>query len=119
MRDLLYSRGIGYLHFIQPTQFFSTGKALSEEEQNFLSYSNARYKNSVAHGYSSLINNINRLKKNKVNIYDATTVFDKTQETVYRDDCIHYTTTGSRIFTEFVAEKTFLSYATSVKKALP
>src|SRR5262249_45046260 len=103
MNDLLSARGTQYFHFIQPNQYYTTDHSFSEAERQTAINENSPFRIGVVKGYPRLLSRISELQKARVKVFDAVNVFDQVGEAVYRDDCCHYSATGNRIFSTYVA----------------
>ncbi len=103
MSQLLAARRISYFLFLQPNQYYATGRKFSETEEKVALDPARRYPPGVIKGYPRLIAQIEDLRKAGVNVVNAANAFDETSESVYVDSCCHYSRTGNEIFARFVA----------------
>jgi len=111
MSQLLTARRIPYFQFLQPNQYYSSGRKFSDAEQKVALDPESRYSGAVK-GYPRLIAQMEDLKKAGVNVVNATNVFDETSENVYVDSCCHYNRAGNEIFAKFVAGQIVKSFET-------
>jgi hypothetical protein len=110
MSQLLTARRIPYFQFLQPNQYYSTGRKFSEAEQQIALDPASRYSPGVIKGYPRLIGRIEDLKKAGVNVINGANVFDETAESVYVDSCCHYNHAGNEVFARFVAGQIVKSF---------
>lgn len=104
MRDTLADRNAMYFHFIQPNQYYPTGREFSEAERKIAIVEDHPYQSGVVEGYPQLLATVQKLKGEGVNIFSAVNIFDEVKETVYIDTCCHYNAEGNRIFSNYIAE---------------
>jgi hypothetical protein len=103
MNQLLTARRIPYFQFLQPNQYYSTGRKISETEQKIALDPASRYSPGVIKGYPRLIARMEDLKTTGMKVVNAANVFDETSESVYVDSCCHYNRAGNEVFAKFVA----------------
>lgn len=102
MSEMLAARGGAYFHFLQPNQYHTT-RPFSEGEAAVALSEASPYKESVEKGYPALVEARSRLLKANVRFFDATHVFDRRAESVYMDNCCHYTLLGNQVLADFIA----------------
>ncbi|MGH9238953.1 MAG: hypothetical protein ACRD3G_13015 [Vicinamibacterales bacterium] len=103
MRDMLASRGVRYLHVLQPNQYF-TRRVFGEEEARIALNDEQPFKQPAAQGYPVLARAAAAFA-GKEEFVDGTTAFDSETAAVYEDDCCHYTDRGYEILAELIASK--------------
>ena len=104
MNDILKSRGIPYLHFLQPNQHY-TKRRISEEETHGGIVSESDYRTSVEQGYPILLKYTDRLLESGVNFYSAVDAFEGETRPIYQDSCCHYTKLGNEILIDFIFDR--------------
>jgi hypothetical protein len=102
MNDLLTSRGVPYVHVLQPNQYFTTRRFSADQSRVALS-EDSPYREAAARGYPALIAASAALAA-KERFVNATGVFDREPAPVYMDNCCHYTRTGNFILADFIAK---------------
>ncbi len=117
MRDLASARGIQYFHFIQPNQYYTTGRAFSEAEKKNAFDENSPFKIGVVKGYPKLLSRISSLQAAGVRVFNAVNVFDQVGDMVYVDNCCHYTSAGNEIFGNYVARTIVTTVDTASRRA--
>lgn len=103
IRDTLGARGIGYLHVVQPNQYFSRRKFGADEAKIALNM-DSPYRKAIETGYPKLLERIPALRAHGVRVLDATSLFDEAKEPVYSDDCCHYNQRGNDRLAQAIAE---------------
>jgi len=103
MNTLLVTRGVPYVHVLQPNQYFTT-RAFSAEEAKVARSEASPFKGSVEKGYPVLLaeSESSSLKKT-VNFVNALDIFDREPSAVYIDDCCHYTLRGNQLLADVIA----------------
>jgi hypothetical protein len=104
MNDLLASRKIPYFEFIQPNQYYSTNRQFSEDEKRIALSDDSPFKEGATKGYPKLLAKVNTLRADGVNVFSAVSVFDETRNTVYFDNCCHYSDLGNEVFSNYLAQ---------------
>jgi hypothetical protein len=102
MHDLLASRGVPYVHVLQPNQYFTMRRFSADEARVALS-EESPYRTAAARGYPALIAASASLAA-KERFVNATGVFDREPAAVYMDNCCHYTRTGNFVLADFIAK---------------
>jgi hypothetical protein len=97
MQQLLAARSIQYVHVLQPNQYYST-RAFTAAEKATAFNDGSPFKEGAANGYPFLEKALEPGGLNAVHI------FDTARESVYIDNCCHYTSTGNRLLADFVAK---------------
>jgi hypothetical protein len=101
IQALCASRGIAYLHVLQPTLHDPGSKPLSRVEQN-LPPGPVAWKPGVLMGYPLLRTRANDLASRGVVFLDASRAFASTDETLYIDAC-HFNPRGNEILERMIA----------------
>ncbi|MCT7988843.1 hypothetical protein [Laspinema olomoucense] len=104
MKQSLENQNSLYFHFIQPNQYYPTGRSFSEDERKLAIIENHPYQGGVQKGYPALLQTIEQLKTENIPIFNATKIFDNVNEIVYIDSCCHYNQTGNQVFTTYIAD---------------
>lgn len=104
MSNLLATRNVPYLHFIQPNQYYSTGRKFGDQERSiaFTQNGESEYRDSISKGYPILLSKMAELKNSHVDVFSAVSIFDDIKEPVYFDDCCHYNGAGNEILSKFI-----------------
>jgi hypothetical protein len=103
MHETLTARGAVYVHVLQPNQYFSM-RRFSPEEAAVALIDTSPYKRNVEEGYPRLVaTGESELKARHVRFFDATRVLDGEPESMYMDNCCHYTRAGNNVLARFVA----------------
>ena len=103
MHTMLESRGVRYVHVLQPNQYFTT-RVFSTEEARIARSDASPFKPSAEKGYPELIAKSQGLKS-RVSFLDATRIFDNERAPVYIDDCCHYTLRGNQLLANAIARQ--------------
>ncbi len=103
MKALCDAKGITYLHFLQPNQYFDTGRVLTDEEQRIAFREEHAYRHGVVEGYPQLRNEAANLIAQGVDYHDLTSLFDEYAETLYSDECCHTNPRGYEIVANAIA----------------
>jgi hypothetical protein len=93
-----------YFHFLQPNQYYTGSKILSEAEK-IHAYTNEpyKYKEAVLAGYPLLVKEGENLKKENINFYDLTMIFKNDNRTLYIDKCCHLNKLGYNCVSKEIA----------------
>ena len=102
MNQILSSRNIPYVQFIQPNQYYPTKRVFTEEEK-FIFVKNHPYAEGVQKGYPVLLSKVEDLQKENVNVFNAVNILDNEKSSVYRDACCHYNIIGETILEKYIA----------------
>ena len=89
--------GAEYYHFLQPNQYASNSKPLSQEEQDLAYEPEGRIGNLMAKGYPLLSGFGRDLPGQGVNYFDLTGIFAGHPETLYLDACCHLNDRGNEL----------------------
>lgn len=118
MKEALENQNSLYFHFIQPNQYYPTGRSFSEEERKLAFIDNHPYEMGVQKGYPILLQTVETLKTEKFPIFNGTKIFDNVNEIVYIDSCCHYNKTGNEVFATYIADSIveFINQNAEVKK---
>ncbi|UNU24209.1 hypothetical protein [Microcoleus vaginatus] len=103
MNQILSSRKIKYLHFIQPNQYYATKRVFTAKENEIAINKESPYIEGVKKGYPVLLSKVDDLQKAGVNVFNAVNILDNTKETVYRDACCHYNAVGEELLANYVS----------------
>ena len=103
MNHLCQSRGILYLHLLQPNQYYEPGRVLTAEERKTAFRENHAYRPGVVSGYPCLLREATNLLSAGVDFHDLTPIFRDIAEPIYMDDCCHPGQRGYDIVAEYVA----------------
>lgn len=101
MQTMLAVRGVTYVHVLQPNQYFTT-RTFSADEARVARSEASPFKPGAEKGYPVLVAESESLKS-RVNLLDATGVFDREPSAVYIDDCCHYTRRGNELLAQAIA----------------
>jgi hypothetical protein len=104
MKSLCDSRGIAYIHILQPNQYFQTERALTEEERRNAFREDHIYRAGVVKGYPRLLMKEVDLLRAGVNFHDLTKIYDDFPQTIYQDSCCHPNKLGYQIVAKYVAQ---------------
>ena len=103
MREMLAARSAGYLHVLQPNQYFTRRRFGAEEARVALNEATP-FKPPVERGYPALQRASAALRERE-RFFDATSIFDDERSAVYADDCCHYTQRGNELLADFLAAR--------------
>jgi hypothetical protein len=107
MHTMLAARGIPYFHVLQPNQYFTT-RSFSAGEAKVARSDASPFKKGAEKGYPLLVKESEALKS-RVNLLNATGIFDREPNAVYMDDCCHYTLRGNQILGNAIARQILTS----------
>ncbi|MEZ6049793.1 MAG: hypothetical protein R3C02_00135 [Planctomycetaceae bacterium] len=102
--ELCAANAIQYYHFLQPNQYVEGSKPMGDDELQIAFREDHPYREGVTRGYPLLRQAGERLALSGENFTDLTDAFRETQESVYIDDCCHFSDLGNRILAERIAE---------------
>jgi hypothetical protein len=91
-----------YYHFLQPNQHFKGSKPLTKEENE--EANKAFYHEAAFRGYTILVEK-SKVLSAKEKFFDATMLFAKEKETIYRDGCCHYNVKGNEMLASYIVQK--------------
>ena len=94
-----------YLHFLQPNQYFDTGRVFSEEERAIAFSSESAFAEYIRHDYARWVAGIDSLRARGLPAYNLVHLYDSVAEPIYRDDCCHFNDRGQRLLAEAIAER--------------
>jgi len=100
MRALCDSRGIRYLHLLQPNQYDRSGRVLTGEERERAFLENHPYRPGVEAGYPRLREAGQKLLEEGVEFHDMTLIYRDIAEPVYEDNCCHPNQLGYDLIAE-------------------
>jgi hypothetical protein len=103
MHDLCKSKGMLYLHFLQPNQYLPESKPLTPEEMATAFDPDHPYRPGVIEGYPLLKAAGQTLHQEGVAFTDLTMLFADCHETVYSDRCCHFNQRGNEIVAAAIA----------------
>jgi hypothetical protein len=86
--------------FLQPNQYLPGTKPWSKEESQMFTNSNFTLPEIVKTLYAPAAESFKALSKSNPNLYDLTTIYSKTDETIYVDACCHVNELGQRLVAE-------------------
>ncbi len=104
MDKLAKANKIKYLEFLQPNQYLPNTKKFSEEEKEKYVKKDNAYAYATGLIYPQMIKKTDGLKKEGVSVYDLTEIFKNYSETLYNDDCCHYSSKGYALMTPYIME---------------
>jgi hypothetical protein len=104
MDRLCRANGIGFHHFLQPNQYVSGSKPLSETELESAYDETHPYGREAPAGYARLIPACAELASEGVRSVDLTGVFAGVRETVYVDACCHVNELGNELLAHAIAQ---------------
>lgn len=93
-----------YLQFVQPNQYYDTGRVFSAEERAVAFSDESAFAEYVRRGYPTLAAAVEPLATRGVAVVSLLHLFDDVEEPVYKDDCCHYTDLGQRLLAHAIAE---------------
>lgn len=105
MADACRSRGVPFLHFLQPNQYVDGSKPLTEEERTTAWNPHHPFRRAVGTGYPLLLEGGERLRESGVEFRSLVRVFEDRRETLWADTCCHANPAGYRLVAEHVAEE--------------
>ena len=83
-----------YFHFLQPNQYYPTGRVYGGHERTVALNDRSPYADPVRLGYPPLRKELGRLQARGVPVHDLSELFDDLAAEAYADDCCHYTDAG-------------------------
>ncbi len=100
---------IEYYHFLQPNQYVTGSKPMSDVEKSIAFSDRSLYGKAAAEGYPYLIEQGKALQTQGVPYHDLTMLFSQTRKDLYIDDCCHLNMPGYTL----VAQEIFNTIANS------
>ena len=97
--------GAEYYHFQQPNQYVPGAKPLNAEELACCYAAGSLKERAYREGYPALRQLGERMRQNGVNYFDLNGIFADNQETVYRDECCHFTERGNELLAAAMVER--------------
>jgi hypothetical protein len=104
MNDVLAKKNVLYFHFIQPNQYYPSGRHFGEAEEKIAIEEGNAVQESVTNGYPRLLARMNRLQASGVRVFSALHAFDQTSDIVYNDNTCHYNKLGNEVLGNFIAQ---------------
>jgi hypothetical protein len=98
-------RGIAYIHVLQPNQYHTGSKVLTEVEQKNFYSPDDYHSRAIQRGYPLMIAGGETLRAAGVSFQNLTNLFSDVSETVYADYFCHYNQHGNDLFAEAIAGK--------------
>jgi hypothetical protein len=115
MKETLSAKGIPYFHFLQPNQYYATGRKFSEQEREIAVNETSIYGDAVRKGYPELLTKVSSLQHSGVQVFNAVNIFDGVSEVIYNDDCCHYNNSGNQIFVRYIVQNILKSLKDQVQ----
>jgi hypothetical protein len=103
MNDIIADQGGRYFHFLQPNQYVSGSKPMSQEEKRFALKTTSPYRRPVEIGYPYLRRMGASLRRAGLWFEDLTGLFADNGEELYIDDCCHLNEQGNAILARAIA----------------
>lgn len=104
-----------YLHFLQPNQYVSGSKPMTEKERLLAFDEQHPYKAPVERGYHFLRDQGELLQKEGVAFFDLVDIFHDRTDVLYRDVCCHLNEAGYQVVADEVVRR-FLQTLPSGKR---
>lgn len=104
MTNLCRGQGIQYFHFLQPNQYFTGSKLLTDEERAIAWDPDVAATQRVARAYPMLIERAALLAEQGVDFTDLTMLFHDEARSVYSDQCCHYNQLGADTVARAIAD---------------
>ncbi|MFY9610385.1 MAG: hypothetical protein WAU45_17455 [Blastocatellia bacterium] len=105
MKELLSARNVLYFHFIQPNQYYPTGRQFSEEEKKIAIEQGNPLQESIANAYPKLLSRLVSLQALGVHAFSAVDAFDDVKDAVYADNTCHYNKLGNEALGNYIARR--------------
>jgi hypothetical protein len=103
MGTMLAARTIGYVHVLQPNQYYTTRRFTDEEARVALSQESP-FKVSAEQGYPALVaESVSSGLEKAGYFFNGVQIFDAEPAPVYMDNCCHYTRVGNERLADVVA----------------
>ena len=103
MHQVCAARGIPYLHFLQPNQYFPGSKPLSREERRQAFDSEHAWAQIIPAAYPHLGRAGEQLAASGVGFHDLRMVFAGVEDTLYVDPCCHFNKQGVDLVASAIA----------------
>ncbi len=104
MNALCRHAGTLYFHFLQPNQYVTGSKPLTDKEMaEAYEEGPYDYRIAVEKGYRFLISEGRDLRRLGVRFTDLTGMFSREKRTVYNDKCCHFNDLGYRMICDIIA----------------
>lgn len=100
---LATANGFAYFHFLQPSLFLEGTKPLSAAEQKLRGDPDAPNASFVRRGYPRLRELGAQLRAEGVAFHDLSNVFSDVHETLYTDNCCHFSDAGNDLLARRIA----------------
>ncbi len=104
MDALARANGARYFEFIQPNQYWDTGRPMSEGESRVALNPDSSFIPGVELGYPLLLEEAASLRRQGVASFSAAEVFDNATEAMYIDNCCHFNALGNKLLADFMAD---------------
>lgn len=104
------ANGIRYVHFLQPNQYHTGSKVLTDEELLF-AYAEGGYHPAAETGYPLLIEAGEELRRQGVAFFDLTQIFREEPRSVYADSCCHLNPLGNELLVSAMAERIMTAWS--------
>lgn len=105
MHDLCKARGIIYLHVLQPNQYVSGSKPLSDYEKEFCFAEHQPLAEVAEKVFPAMVQEGAALKASGVPFSDQTMVFSEIRETLYVDPWCHFNQRGNDLLAEKIYQE--------------
>jgi hypothetical protein len=103
MANLSLANNIQFFHFLQPNQYITGSKPLSDEEKKITTAMHNSIPQRVKKGYALLLKEGESLSQEGVNFHELTMIFKNETRTLYTDDCCHFNKLGNDILAKEIA----------------
>jgi hypothetical protein len=94
-----------YLHVLQPNQYFSKAKFTEEQRKTVLNLQSPPVASLVPAHYRAYLERADVLRKNGIEFFDASGVFDGSDGSVFHDNCCHFNEAGNKILAAAIADR--------------
>jgi hypothetical protein len=103
MNTLLLGQSIGYFHFLQPNQYYTT-RPFAPDEAAVALNDRSPFGPNARKGYPYLERLLAspEVKQHNLRAFSAVHAFDGEARPVYMDDCCHYTLVGNQRLADFI-----------------
>jgi len=100
--ELAKSGEFAYVHVLQPNQYVTGSKPLSENEKQIAISPTPGMAETTSQGYERLAQRIADIEQARIPFLDATMIFQNVTEDVYFDTCCHFNKLGSDILLDAI-----------------